>query len=667
MAPRSANSLINGVVRGDQIVSVPAITCFAPGTAEHIVEAHNQRMLAELGPLAYNLGSRWSGGQGNPRHLFWSFVPDGVFIPSGVGEPGAVSELFSRMDTLFSGNRALWISKFQESFDRWSALTGITYTFVDNGVDDWDDGSGWGTAGNGTTRGDVRIGMKPIDGGSNVLAYNNFPPGGDMVLDRSENWASASNNFRFLRNILLHEHGHGIGMFHVCPITQTKLMEPFLATNFDGPQHDDVRGAQRHYGDPFEPDNTFAEANDLGMLVSGNTLTVGTVPAPSLGTNTALLSIDGDAVQDWFTFNIAAAGDLTITVTPKGHNYDSSSQLGNGSCDSGNFINSLSVANLRFELIDADGSTVLVTVANEPVGVAEVLDYAATIPGDYYIRVLEGNQPGESPTQSQLYELTVHYFSCVSDVSCDEGLFCNGEETCDSGNCLAAAGACPGVDCSEATQECVALPAQAVFDDPKNRYLTFSPNPGTGMTGYRLDLIASFAYPGSVGTVGWVGTPVEQGCPGNCSGIFVSRVVDEASAHFSDSWPAVLHLGDCEVIPASAYELRGMLQGANPGDPQSYSQPLEVGTVPPPLPREWADVAGAFLFGVWAGPDGVTNFNDVSAALQAFQGLASAPPIVWVDVHSEVPNYVANFADVFEIIRAFQGIPYPFSDPALCP
>ena len=83
-----------------------------------------------------------------------------------------------------------------------------------------------------------RVGVET--GGSNVQ-FALDPTNGDMVLDRSENWASgASGNFRFFRNTISHEHGHGIGMHHICPINQTKLMEPFLSTAFDGPRHDEI-------------------------------------------------------------------------------------------------------------------------------------------------------------------------------------------------------------------------------------------------------------------------------------------------------------------------------------------------------------------------------------------------------------------------------------------
>lgn len=638
-----------------------SIACFAEGTPQDVVEFHERAMWAELGPLAYFLAGRWSGSQGGPRVITWSFAPDGVSIPSGVGEPVANSELFSRMDALF-GSRALWISKFQECFDRWSQLTGITYTHITFSGNDWDDGAGWGSGGS-ADRGDVRISMKNIDGAFNILAYNNFPAsGGDMVIDRSESWASSANNYLFFRNTVMHEHGHGIGLFHVCPVTNTKLLEPFLSTAFDGPQHDEVRAGQRHYGDPFEPDNTAAEATDLGVLSAETLLNVGTVPPPSLGANTTLLSIDADAEQDWFRFNLAVRGDLTITVTPKGLNYDSSPQQGSN-CTSGNFVNSLSVANLSLELIDSGGVTVLASAVSNPIGMPEVLSYAAESTGDYYVRVFES--PTHGPTESQLYELTIQFATCSASrmiTNCFDGQFCNGNEFCDNGNCRAGTPPCGDLGCSNAIASCVARqPGGEPDGEMKNRWISFSPDNGSGNTGYRVEMTASTKFPGSVGVVGWVGTPIAA------AGEFYARVVDEANAHFSATWPPVVHVGDCEIVPAATYQLRGMLQGANSSVAANFSAPRSLNTVPEPFPKKWGDVAGQFFFVSWTPPDGICNFNDVVAALERFTGDPEAPHVTWVDVHDEVPNFLLNITDVFLIVKAFQGNEYPFTDPGACP
>jgi serralysin len=381
-------------------VNVPRVYCFAPGTDPAIMAYYNELM--QYDPiLRYQLADRWPGSEGDPIVLRWSLVPDGLIIDGDVP-----SDLFSTLDAQFGGNRAVWISKIQACFDRWQALTGITYQRITYGGNDWDDGASWGSSGS-STRGDVRISGKNIDGPSNVLAYDYYPGsgiGGDMVLDTSESWGSSGNDYRFLRNVIMHEHGHGIGLAHVCPTSGTRLMEPFLNTNFDGPQHDDARGAQRHYGDPFESDNSAAAANDLGTLTFGVTVSVGPVPPPTF-LNGSVLSIDANGEVDWFKFTVTDEATLSVTVTPKGMTYDSSPQNGDGSCQSGNYVDSLSIANLNVQIIGEDGTTVIATAASQPAGGTEELSYVhlPTGAGTYYIKVYEGN----SPTESQLYHLTV--------------------------------------------------------------------------------------------------------------------------------------------------------------------------------------------------------------------------------------------------------------------
>lgn len=385
-----------GLSEGD----TPRVFCFAPGTDPAIMAYYNNLM--QYDPYnRYQLANRWPGSQGDPIVLRWSMVPDGLTIDDGVP-----SDLFSTMDAKFGGNRALWISKMQACFDRWQALTGITYQRITYGGNDWDDGASWGSSGS-SARGDIRIAGKNIDGPSNVLAYNYYPGsgiGGEMVLDTSESWASPSNDYRFLRNVVMHEHGHGIGLGHVCPSNNTKLMEPYLSTSFDGPQHDDTRAGQRHYGDPFEPDNSAAAANDLGTLTFGVPVSIGPVPPPNY-TNGSVLSIDANGEVDWFKFTVTDEATVSVTVAPKGSTYDSSPQNGDGSCSSGNYINSLAIADLNVQLIGEDGTTVIATAAAQPAGGTEQLSYVhlPTGPGTYYIKPYEGN----SPSESQLYHLTV--------------------------------------------------------------------------------------------------------------------------------------------------------------------------------------------------------------------------------------------------------------------
>ncbi|GMV25286.1 MAG: hypothetical protein AMXMBFR58_13170 [Phycisphaerae bacterium] len=362
----------------------------------------------------YNLNTRWSpGAAGDPYNLTWSFVPDGLSISGGAGEPASASVLFSRMDSKWA--RATWIGYFQNCFDRWSQVTGLNYTRVTSGGNDWDDGTSWGTSGNDTTRGDVRISAHPIDGLSGILAYNYFPQTGDMVLDSgdmvgSSNFFQTTNSARFLRNVVQHEHGHGIGLNHVCPANQTKLMEPFISTAYDGVRHDDIRAGQRHYGDINEADNTTATSGTtttIGTVSVGTNVTLGGVPAPLTGTNSAnssTLSIDGNGEQDYHKFSVGSTPILvSVTIAPQGLNYASYTQT--SSCNtSTNNMNSKEQADLAVQIIDKNGTTVLGEASAAGLGINEVLSNVLISPtGDFFVRVYETT----SPTQSQLYTLNI--------------------------------------------------------------------------------------------------------------------------------------------------------------------------------------------------------------------------------------------------------------------
>lgn len=391
--------------------------CYAPGTPLEVIQRVEEAVMAAylsqfegLEQPEYNTTSRWTGTQGDPFTVTWSFVPDGLSISNGIGEGIAPSTLFAEWDAVLP--RASWIALFEQSFNRWSQLSGLNYQRVTAAGVDWDDGAAWGS-GVGATRGHVRICMKPIDGLSGVLAYNQFPQNGDMVLDAGDlapggsNFGSSSNSYRFFRNTVMHEHGHGMGLLHVCSNNTSQLMEPFLSTSFDGPRQDDVRGAQRHYGDINEPDNTAATAVNAGAITVGSNVTLGNPPLPTTGTNEAsvtTLSIDANGEQDYHLFSTASIMLANFTVTPFGTTYDEGSQAGDGSCPAGVALNALNRANLSLDLVASNGTTVLQTAAAQAAGVAETITGALlSPPGNFYLRVYEA----DAPTESQLYKLNL--------------------------------------------------------------------------------------------------------------------------------------------------------------------------------------------------------------------------------------------------------------------
>ena len=393
-----------------QFAHGPITVCFAHGSDPTYVDqmVNNVQL---LNGTSYYVGSRWSGAQGSPRALTWSLCPDGVSIPGGIGEATAPNNLFAQMDSKFasSGGRATWIARIQASFDRWQQLTGLTFTRVTVAGQDWDDGAAWGASGSAGARGDIRISMHAIDGVNGVLAYTEFPSGGDMVIDSAESWGSSTNQHRFFRNTFTHELGHAFGIDHICSNNSNQLMEPFLDTSFDGPQHDDIRACQRLYGDPFEADNTAATANDLGTIASGTTLSNScTLPNPPTGSNPAsssICSIDADAELDYWKFTVTASSNVSVTLTPLGLTYDNTQQTGsNPNCTQANTsTNSLTAADLKLELLASNGTTVLATAPTQPAGTAETCSNISVVAGVVYIRVSEVN----TPSTTQNYRLTI--------------------------------------------------------------------------------------------------------------------------------------------------------------------------------------------------------------------------------------------------------------------
>ncbi|MBI4718502.1 MAG: matrixin family metalloprotease [Planctomycetes bacterium] len=596
--------------RSDRPPAPRRAACFAPGTPLEVMERVNQLLVAQAGgPLAYFSGPTWSS-PGTPVNLTWSLVPDGVVIPGGVGEPSAPSNQFATMDAKFGGNRAAWIALYERCFNRWAELTGNTYTRVSAPGVDWDDGAAWGLGGNGTTRGDVRIAMKPIDVGGGILAYNDFPPNGDMVMDSNEAWQTPDGDYRLFRNTVTHEHGHGIGLFHVCSTNTQQLMEPFLFTGFDGPQHDDLRGGQRQNGDPYEPDDSAAQATDFGNLLPGDTVAIGDIPSPAIASS-ALLSIDRDGEQDWFGFSIGAAGHVSVSVTPWGRSYDSSPQACGGSsgCCTGNPIDSLVAANLALEVFAESNLSAPIAIADsQGTGEGEALSLVPLpAAGTYYARVRESN----APSQVQLYSLFLELAAALPPVA----------------------------------------PASP-HDRMKNRYLSFDPR-SNGATPVAIRVEKTSTPPFTA----WVGAPDANGLAPMVPSA-VTRVWAEP----------VVHVAGCQVVPAAVYELR-----ASPDDAVLFSAPYVVLTVPQPSPKFWGDTVGELFLGEWTPVNGVANINDFLAALQAFQNVPTAPHWTVADVQAvsstdPCVNGLANIADVFLLIKAFQGDPYPFPvDASLCP
>ena len=414
--------------RQREISTLPPFSmCWAPGVEPEVVEAFHA-VEDESGDdpgepqsaTQYDEDDRWGrtathnsvfedNEQGKPTTLRWSFIPDGTSIFGFNGEPTSDSDLISFLDARYGvsdgGNDLTsrpWFGVFQVAFDNISDLTGLTYVYEPN-----DDGADFTQfslpSGSIGTRGDIRIGGHFIDGesGSNTLAYNFSPSAGDMVIDTGNPgfYGNTSSNSLNLRNVVEHEHGHGLALSHVCPVNQTKLMEPFISRNYRGLQLDDIFSLNRLYGDFFEKHSS-ARNNDSPGNAAPLSLSVGD------SFSRDYLSIDDNSDDDFYLLeNIPSGSLITYRVipvsTPSG--FVEGPQNGDGSCSAGSSYDFTNIHDLDIAILSSNGSTVLSQATSEPIGESEeIISFSAPSTGDYYLRVTGG-----SANNAQLYTLEV--------------------------------------------------------------------------------------------------------------------------------------------------------------------------------------------------------------------------------------------------------------------
>lgn len=383
--------------------------CFDPARPPkpEVIAAITQAMMQQA-MAGYDQSARWPGTLGSPITLTWSLVPDGTQVPGLPFEPSSASDMVSQMDAKFAGQggRATWIAQIQSCFDRWSALTGVTFTRERYQGGEWDDGNAMVVTAPGFPglRGDIRIGGRFIDNAGGILALSKLPDnGGDVVLDTFDDLGSPASAFRTLRNIVMHELGHSLGMLHMCSSNTKQLMEPFLDITFDGPQHDDIRNADRMYGDSYEPNDSLATATNLGVLTAGQTYSPSLFSGVPHDNTATAISVNGET--DFFQFTINAPTRVQVQLWPRGFPYDDNTQQANGTCNSGTVTQSLEQADLTYSILDSTGAvrySVNSGVLGQPEFTPPNLDNLG-LPGVYYIRV--GAVGGVPHTQN--YELQI--------------------------------------------------------------------------------------------------------------------------------------------------------------------------------------------------------------------------------------------------------------------
>jgi hypothetical protein len=415
-------------IREQGNVPIVPFTCFTPDTPKETVRLFTDFFRSIHSEDAkFQSNNRWSAtatdgfglANGDATTLTVSFPSDGISVLTGIdpgsyapGEANTPNNLHASFDAEF-GSTAAWKALLEDVFDKWSERAGLTYVF-DVADDDADFPLSSGVLG---LRGDIRIAGHTIDGpGSGILAYNYYPNTGDMVIDTGNTagffGVEGGNNYRALRNTISHEHGHGLGFRHVCPMDGTKLMEPFINVGFDHSAEDDIRHANRKYGDRFEKsggNDIPAVATDLGVLTEGthvvdDNLSIGTV---------------NDV--DWYQFTIASDANVALTLAPVGSTYNEGAQNAPSGSDSTgcatsvlSATNAAAILNLDLTFVDNDGVTVLQTAATADVGNDEILTTAGLPAGTYFVQI---DTDDFLDRQVQMYSLTTEVASLLSVLS----------------------------------------------------------------------------------------------------------------------------------------------------------------------------------------------------------------------------------------------------------
>jgi len=356
--------------------ATPRVQCWSQDTPREIVQAYlmaEQKIMAagDFSVQALQVASHWSrtatdgaeqNTQGQPVTLTWSVVPDGTPITaSATGESSETSSLRARMAAIYGGSAAgnpadqPWFPVFQAVFDNLAAISGLRFVYEPNDdgvtIDGFTSNTDWGLVG---TRGDIRLSGHSIDGNSRILAYAYYPDNGDVVIDTNDSYlADTSNDSIRLRNIVEHEIGHALGLPHVCPVNQTKLMEPFINLGFRGCQFDETYSHQRNYGDPLEVHDAVRN-NDSAANATPLALTAGAQ------SSWQWLSIDDNSDIDLYSFAATDTQQLTVRIIPSdpilpadpvNDTYLEGAQNSNGTCSAGTDFDPTNQHDLVLDLI----------------------------------------------------------------------------------------------------------------------------------------------------------------------------------------------------------------------------------------------------------------------------------------------------------------------------
>jgi hypothetical protein len=249
----------------------------------------------------------------------------------------------------------------------------------------------------------------------------------------------------------------------------------------------------------------------------------------------------------------------------------------------------------------------------------DTCDGAGTCEANYEPPGVPCGDPGDSQCD--------HPDECDGSGACDanlepDGTTCDDEDIC-TGDDACLSGVCVGEP----------IPEAPIVEGVGGRRIQVTPQPPGTPAPVALHLTSPDwtcldLYISAAGTLG--ATPVYQ---------------------IPDDWGTIMVL-DEDIVPSSTYVVEAEC-GTFVSAPGSGTTAL------------WGDVAGEFLVDEWTPPNGVVDFNDITATVDGFKHLTTAPPEEWIDIYPCTPEGVIDFMDIATVTDAFKGYPYPCASP--CP
>ena len=115
---------------------------------------------------------------------------------------------------------------------------------------------------------------------------------------------------------------------------------------------------------------------------------------------------------------------------------------------------------------------------------------------------------------------------------------------------------------------------------------------------------------------------------------------------------------DHDIVPGVTYTVQA---DYGPGGDPRLTDPVSITTSP-----SWGDIVGDFSGTKWTPANGVTDFVDIAANVEAFRHLPTAPEVGRCDIFPAHPDGVIDFLDISSTVDGFRGMPYPFDGPE-CP